>query len=111
MALIILNCSVDNPDAQPDCVAEDLSFNDMESIVEIVLEEGIGIKNAIPEHDEPDDEGSNSTVKKTIDFYCCVKKKELINHGSISNKINKFFYNGEFSEQFHPEIVPPPPKA
>lgn len=111
MALIILNCSVDNPDAHPDCVAEDLSFNDMESIVEIVLEEGIGIKNAIPEHDEPDDDSTNSTVKKTINFYCRAKEKVLTNHFFIIKKINKFFYNGEFSEQFHPEIVPPPPKA
>jgi hypothetical protein len=52
LALIIFNCSIAPPDAQPDGEAEDLSINEMESVVEVLLEEVMGIENAIPEHDE-----------------------------------------------------------
>jgi len=113
LALNILNLSVDTPDAQPSHISEDLSVNDMESIVEIVLEQICGINNAILEHDEPGDEENNGlNAKKVVDFS---------NHQSI-NKLqstipkihlvkNFISYQGKYSEQFHPEIVPPPPKA
>ena len=64
LALVILNFSIDAPDAYSDTVAEDLSFNDIESITEFVLEDVIGIYNAIPEHDENDYEDEGGGCKK-----------------------------------------------
>jgi len=112
MALNILNCSVDTPDAQPDNVPEDLTYNDMESIVEVLLEEVFDINNAIAEHDEPDDDNtSNFSLKKSVDFsYHQTKDKFLIPITPIC-LTQKSFYKEQYSEQFHPEIVPPPPKA
>jgi hypothetical protein len=112
MAIHIFNLSVDTRDARPDCVAEDLTFNDLESVAEILLEKVLDIDNALSEHDENDSEDGGS-----VDF-----KKEVL----ICNKIkfeNKVFfkyniqllysdnYIEQYSSQFHPEIVPPPPKA
>jgi hypothetical protein len=67
LALFIFNVSIDTPDAFGDEVAEDLSFNDIESISELVLEDILGIYNAFPEHDENDREDEGGFCKK-IDF-------------------------------------------
>lgn len=67
LALFILNVSIDAPDAFGDEVAEDLSFNDIESISELILEDFLGIYNACPEHDENDLEDEGGLCKK-FDF-------------------------------------------
>lgn len=67
LALFIFNFSIDAPDAFGDEVAEDLSFNDIESIGELVLEDILGIYNACPEHDENDLEDEGGFCKK-FDF-------------------------------------------
>jgi hypothetical protein len=69
LALHILNISIDTPDAKPASVPEDLSFNDIESVAELVLENWLGIKDAVPEHDESDHEEGYSQVLKKIDFF------------------------------------------
>jgi hypothetical protein len=60
LAIYLLNFSIDTRDANPDHIAEDLSFNDIESMYEFFAEEILGIENAVAEHDEndPDDGGS-----------------------------------------------------
>ena len=60
LAAHFLNISVDSEDIRPDYTAEDLSINDQESVVEIVLEQFLDIDNAIAEHDESDAEGQNN---------------------------------------------------
>lgn len=112
MALHILNLSVDSPDPQPDSVPEDLSINDMESIVEIILEQMLDIEDAVPETD--DDDTSQGLLSHTnfqlvyyqqqIDLLC---KPD----GQIANSTKSSFYYDAYSQQFHPEVVPPPPKA
>jgi hypothetical protein len=67
LALFIFNVSIDTPDAFGDEVAEDLSFNDIESIGELVLEDILGIYNACPEHDENDLNDEGGFCKK-VDF-------------------------------------------
>jgi hypothetical protein len=54
LALQILNLSVDSPDGHPFFVAEDLSVNDQESLVEFFVEKILGIHDAFPEFDDPD---------------------------------------------------------
>jgi hypothetical protein len=112
MAVHIFNCSVDTPDAQPDYVPEDLSYNDMESVSEIVLEKVLEINNAVAEHEENDtDDGNGFDLKKEIVFYYQrrVENKNLFYKGV--HIIDSIQYNEQYSSQFHPEIVPPPPKA
>lgn len=54
LALYLLNYSIDGKDGHPDYIAEDLSHNDIESILEFALESVLGIENAMEEHDERD---------------------------------------------------------
>lgn len=57
MGLYLLNISVDPIDPRPEYMPEDLSINDQESIVEIVIEEVLGYQNAIDEYDDHDTAG------------------------------------------------------
>jgi hypothetical protein len=60
----MFNYSIDAPDLYGDDISEDLSYNDIESITELVLEVFIGIENAVPEHDEDDSEDGSNFSKK-----------------------------------------------
>jgi hypothetical protein len=112
MALHILNFSVDSPDALPDYVPEDLTINDMESVVEIILEKVLNIENAIAEYDEKDTaDGSSFEIKKPFSFFLQTNIKiDQVFHNK-QTVVVQTNYVEQFSSQFHPEIVPPPPKA
>lgn len=69
MALYLFNFSVDTADNTITNAPEDLTFNDQESLVEIIVEKVLGYENAISEHDEPDTEekrGSTQSIDLTI---------------------------------------------
>lgn len=69
LTIFIFNFSIDAPDVYGDAVAEDLSFNDIESISELILEDVLGIYNAFPEHDENDLEDDGGFCKK-FEYKC-----------------------------------------
>lgn len=113
LALHILNFSVDTPDFQPEQVPEDLTYNDMESIMEVVLEQVLEINNAIAEHEENDtDEGNGGfSVKKSIDFSYYDTRGIVLFLATNYTVCSHNNYQDNFSSKFHPELVPPPPKA
>lgn len=72
MALHVINVSIDTRDqhviySETGEAHEDLSINDMESFVEFVVEDLLGMSNAIPEHDDPDED---SDLTKLLQEYC-----------------------------------------
>src|SRR5689334_9872109 len=60
LALHFFNFSIDTRDANTDYVPEDLSVNDIESVIEFFTEDVCGIDNAIAEHDERDNDDGGS---------------------------------------------------
>ena len=70
LAFYLLNCSVDAPDALRCNTKENLTYNEQESIVELVVEKALGFDNAIAEYDDTDADNETS-FKKTfsVDFY------------------------------------------
>jgi hypothetical protein len=68
VALTIFNISVDTPDPYPDSTPENLSFNDIETVIEWLAETVFQIENAIPEHDDADD-SHPLKVEKSIDLF------------------------------------------
>lgn len=68
VAAVVLNLSVDAPDLYDNVVPEDLSYNDIESVVEWVAEEVCAIENAIPEHDD-NDQNSPLKLDKKFEFF------------------------------------------
>lgn len=62
LAVLIFNISIDPPDSLKNMdndieLEEDLSQNEIESVAELILENGLDIENAIPESDDPDSDG------------------------------------------------------
>ncbi|HRC92266.1 MAG: hypothetical protein U0V54_08710 [Saprospiraceae bacterium] len=112
LAFHIFNFSVDMPDPQPESVPEDLTYNDIESVVEIILEQVLDIKNAIEEKDDVDlDFDKIISLKKVIDFFYHIP---TIKKGYYYKSIfvcSNTFYEETYSKQFHPELTPPPPKV
>jgi hypothetical protein len=71
VALHLFNCAIDAPDLRPDRLPEDLSFNDMECLAEVLLEQVLGIDNALAEYDEHDTEGAGSQQEiSPLHFFC-----------------------------------------
>ncbi|GAB3995849.1 hypothetical protein GCM10028807_37060 [Spirosoma daeguense] len=73
MALHVINLSIDTPDRYGKVTlrndgGEDLSVNDIESFSELLLEVGLGLVNAVPEHDEPDDDSNLTKLEQTYLF-------------------------------------------
>jgi len=109
LALYILNFSIDSPDAAPDHIAEDLSFNDVESFYEFFLEDIAGIKNAVAERDErdPDDGGSIQLNK----FYTSLVSSVQIKAADYIFDLHIYKHNCPDLEIRFTEIDSPPPKA
>ncbi|WP_317163781.1 hypothetical protein [Psychroflexus maritimus] len=82
MGLYLLNISVDTADLKPKHIPEDLSFNDQESIIEIVLEKVLGYEDAIKEYDDNDTEDHNRNTNVKID---------LTTHYIVENNLNQLF--------------------
>ena len=111
MALHIFNCSVDAPDMQINAIAESASHNDMESIVEIVLEKVLEIENAIPEHDESDDEGKGTNeFKKDYKLLAFLPLKTVATDIMANPQLSHVSFSYCFEEQYIPDDLTPPPK-
>jgi hypothetical protein len=113
MAVHIFNCSVDTPDPNPESIPEDLCYNDMESIIEIVLEQIFEIDNAIAEHEENDtDDGCGGlSIKKVVDFSYYDNKSKISFLNDVSSCFKRINYKDNFNSLFRPELNTPPPKA
>ena len=68
MGFYLLNISVDAPDLYPEYIPENLTFNDQESIIEIVVEKILGFEDAIKEYDDHDNEDHNTKTASKIDL-------------------------------------------
>ncbi|WP_409683133.1 hypothetical protein [Flavobacterium sp.] len=90
MAAYILNISVDAPDVVS-YKAEDLSFNDQESIVEIVIEKILNYDNLIQEMDDNDNNEQSSTKKNFhLDFF-------VLNNVTVETSKEKTSFAKSFS--------------
>lgn len=106
MGLYLLNISVGTTD--PDTA--DLTFNNQESIIEIVVEKILGYENAIKEYDDNDTEDHNKKENVKINYwnYQAHTGKDSRQPFTESNKLF-LSYEARFTEGFW-EIDSPPPK-
>jgi len=109
IGLHLLNISVDTADPNPEHIPEDLSINDQESIIEIVLEKVLGYEDAIKEYDDHDTEDHNKKTNVKID---------LATHNIVDNALNQLFlqktrhkfpdYKTYLTNGFQKLDIPPP---
>ncbi|PTB96581.1 hypothetical protein C9994_06660 [Marivirga lumbricoides] len=109
MGFYLLNISVDTVDPKPEYIPEDLSINDQESILEIIVEKVLGYENAIKEYDDHDSEDHNKKKETKTDLLIHFPKTyNLFNH---LNK-RKILYPNQENQLLNAfkEIDSPPPK-
>ncbi|MDQ4140754.1 MAG: hypothetical protein M3142_09530 [Bacteroidota bacterium] len=68
MGIYLLNISVDTTDTTPEYLPENLSINDQESLVEIIVEQALGFENTFCEYDDPDTEDNTKKKNSKIDL-------------------------------------------
>jgi hypothetical protein len=110
LALILLNNSADSPDpyhAGP----ENLTYNDIESVVEFILESCLDYENAITEHDDADNDDKSGPVKK-IDYelaaFKIVHEKPEIIPVATDSGVRGMMLESAVSSGFDNEIAQPP---
>ena len=110
MGLYLLNISVDSSDFYPNHIPEDLTFNDQESVIEIIVEQVLGYEDAIKEYDDSDKEDHNTKTNVKIDLtsqetsYSSISKQSI-----IKTKKPKFIdYNMLLADGFQKLDFPPP---
>jgi hypothetical protein len=109
LALHLLNISVDTADPNPEYIPEDLSINDQESVIEIVLEKVLGYENAIKEYDDHDTEDHNKKTNVKIDLTTHHIVEIVLNKESkITARQNFPDYNLFLTKGFQSLDIPPP---
>lgn len=110
MALNFLNNCVDSVDPISHRMIEDLSYNDIESVFELFAEVVLSIDNVCIEIEDNDCQDDDTNVK---DKYDSTRLKfdnvDALFISSVEKCIDKIF--DQYTQQYHPEITPPPPKA
>lgn len=109
MGLYLLNTSVDSADPDPENIPEDLSINDQESIVEIVVEKILGFENAIEEYDDHDPKDHNKETNVKIAVFAQHSVVSGFKQSIIETTIQKFpDYNPYLTTGFQNLDTPPP---
>lgn len=108
--MYLFNYSIDSRDAHLDHVDEDLSYNDVESIIEFTLEYVLGIEDAMKEHDEQDDD--NGSVFGHSVYIVNASISELMKYSDFGAEvIHRYSNHSQSFSQDSPEINSPPPRA
>lgn len=109
MGLFLLNISVDMEDPNPIYIPEDLSINDQESIIEIVVEQVLGFDDVFKEYDDNDTEDHNKKTNVKIDLFNNYIADSMMMQSFIKVKKQKFLnYNTFLLNGFQKLNIPPP---
>jgi hypothetical protein len=112
LALHIFNCSLYTPDNQSDNIQEDLSYNNMADIAKMVIEKILDLHGPIAENEENGaEEGNGCDLEEEIVFFHQKKVEHDIFYGNGLYIVASTEYDDKYRSQFHPNIVPPPPKS
>jgi hypothetical protein len=109
LALNFLNLSIDSRDPNPDSIPEDLSFNDIESFAELIVEVALDKVNAFVEHEERDNhEGGRIHSFK---YYCANKSLQVADAAADFSSNPEFWISdSESIQSIIKSVVSPPPK-
>ncbi len=109
IALFILNCSADSPDAYAEYLPDSITLNDQDTILEIIIEKLMGFDDLIPENNTDNDTGYSG--KKVFEINCfTIPLAVLTAQNFYLYKKHNFFWkiNGHVKPVF--EIHSPPPE-
>lgn len=109
MGVFLLNISVDVADPNPEYIPEDLTINDQESIVEILVEQVLGYDDFFKEYDDHDTEKQNKKTNLKIEFIAQRVVDPPIKQATIKTKKTSFpDYDAYLTNGFLNLDIPPP---
>ena len=111
LMLHVLNCSVDIPDPNGQHVSENLSFNDQESIVEILVEKILGFGNVIAEYDDVDGrkhDKMQATYSLDLVYFSILKLFSYQETDFKEKGRSSFFYLKHYSLEHIKNFLHPP---
>jgi len=111
MGIYLLNISVDAADLNPQYIKEDLSFNDQESIVEIIVEQVLGYHDAIQEYDDHDAEEHNNKCNTEINLVVHNLPNDSRTQSILRTRKQRFQDLEAFLATGFHQLDVPPPKA
>jgi len=108
----MLNLSIDVTDNISSSTSNNLSLNDQESIIEVVLEKVLGFENVITEKDTSDTDKSFALKKhKILEYIITIKlQSKIFFELAIPAKTNTIYKFPYFKDPSL-SILYPPPKA
>ncbi len=108
MAIYLFNVSVDSKDVTNLFGREDIRLNEIESIVELVVEEVMDFNEAIPEHHDQD--GEKNTFKGLSTLFTPATFFFSINNTSLKQGPAGLFLSRRAPFR-SADVLAPPPKA
>jgi hypothetical protein len=112
MSAHLLNVSIDSPDYVIYGNNEDTCFNEMESIVEVVLEQVLDFENIFMEQEESDTEKQGiSFLKIQLHTWHHIILKMPFCSLVLKTKVVKSLSQIVINSSFYPEVVSPPPNC
>ena len=113
IALHILNFSIDNPHTLFEHNKVQANFNEIDSVVELVLEDVLNIENAIPEHHAKTPVTHKFNAKKVVwvfEYYQHIqfKKQVAVN---FKPAVTTTFYSTQIYSSPFISLFSPPPEA
>lgn len=110
MAFYFLNISIDYQDIKANYDLKETSFNEQESIIELVVEKALGFGNVISD-DEAEDSDKNNTFKKSFSLDKFILSSPLtLNNNFILNTKKVINYHKCNSYKTSLAINSPPPE-
>ena len=104
----IVNSSIDAPDILPEWTYENLSYNEIESVTEWLLEVVLSNGDCIQEYDDNDDNKMKIQLKKKKNIYCC--NSLFAAHFFSINTSKKISYHKVSPISFSGNVHSPPPE-
>lgn len=111
MGLQMLNLSIDAPDLMPESVPEDLSYNEQESVVELILESIICLDDIIPEYDDQDSEEQSQKNEVKLDLALIAKHDIHLFEETLVHRQVQFMAPQRFASQDFQRSDTPPPQV
>lgn len=110
LALYFFNVSVDPADLKPEHIPEDLSINDQESIIEIIIEQVLGYEDAIKEYDDLDPKDYN--IKSNLKLDLINPELDIFDLKYLAAEAiqHAFPDYSSFLEEGFPKLFAPPPQ-
>lgn len=107
LILVFLNSSIDTPDIY----SKFIDYNEQETILELIVEKGLGFEDAIIEHEHDNELPENSASKKIqLDILRIQTFTDLLLYNFDNRNRLRIHYLDLIYSQDHSKIIIPPPE-